>query len=67
MKLSRQEAAMLMITSDPKIKELVAKGRKERSSAFWRVVFKGSSAARPKVVTALGKGAAPAQRCPDCS
>jgi len=64
MKLSRQEAAMLMITSDPKIKKLVAKGRKERSLAFWRMLFNGSSTARPKVVTALGKGAAPAQRCP---
>jgi hypothetical protein len=58
---------MMMITSEPIIKELVAKGRQERSRAFWRVVFKGSSAARPCVVTALGKGAAPAQRCPDCS
>jgi len=58
---------MLMITSDPKIKAMIAKGRKKRSSAFWRMVFKGSSTARPKVVTALGKGAAPAQRCPDCS
>ncbi|AXX96808.1 hypothetical protein [Profundibacter amoris] len=66
MKLSRQEAAMLMITSDPKIKTMIAKGRKKRSNAFWQVVFKGSTAARPKVVTALEKGAAPAQRCPDC-
>lgn len=55
---------MLMITSDSKIKELIAKGRKERSRAFWRVFAKGSSTARPKVVTVLGKGATPAQRCP---
>jgi len=64
MKLSNQEVAMLMITSDSKIKELIAKGRKERSRAFWRVFAKGSSTARPKVVTVLGKGATPAQRCP---
>ena len=56
---------MLIISSDPKVKQMIEKGRKERSDAFWRVLLRVSFTARPKVVTALESGAAGAQGCPN--
>ncbi len=56
---------MLMITSDAKMKELLERGRKQRSDAFFgmlkRVLF---AARRPKSDGAVEKRAAPKQCCP---
>ncbi len=56
---------MLMITSDPQIKELLERGRKQRSDAFFGVFTWFSVAARPKDDGAVKKQAAPEQRCPN--
>lgn len=55
---------MLIVTSDPKIKALLEKGRKQRSDAFFGVLQRLWSIARPKVGAGSVERAAPKQRCP---
>lgn len=56
---------MLIVTSDPKLKEMLQEGRKQRSNAFFNLFSRVSFTARRKVVTASEKGATNAQGCPD--
>ncbi len=55
---------MLIVTSDPKIKALLEKGRKQRSDAFIGVLPWLWSIVQPRVGMGSVKRAAPKQHCP---
>lgn len=55
---------MLIVTSDPKIKALLEKGRMQRSEAFFGGLQRLWSIAQPKLGAREAKRATPKQRCP---